>query len=153
MAKNSELRRRQLDRTFTKVKELNLERPKKGWVKEVRNALGMSMEDLGKRLGVIKQRIQTIEKSEVEGKITLESLRKAAKAMNCNLVYFIVPKASLEDTVENQAESIARGILANVDKTMALENQSIDSVEQERSIAQLKNKILTENFNKLWKLK
>ena len=153
MAKSNELRRRQLDRFYNELKKLNLKRPKKGWVNEVRNALGMSLEDLGKRLGTIKQRVQAIEKSELEGRVTVESLQKAAEAMGCEFIYFIVPKDSLEGVIEAQAESVARSMLSQVDKTMKLEKQGLESSEQRKAIEDMKKKILTKNLNKLWKLK
>ena len=92
MGKNNKLRREQLDRFFEELKKVNLKRPKQGWLKEVRQALGMSMQDLALRLGTIKQRIQRMEKDELPGKVTMDSMQKAAEAMNCEFVYFIVQK-------------------------------------------------------------
>jgi predicted DNA-binding mobile mystery protein A len=89
MKKNSRLRRAQLDRSFIELKTLNLRTPKKGWLKEIRESLGMSMKDLAERLGTIKQRIERIEKDEVASKVTLETMKKTAEAMNCDFVYFI----------------------------------------------------------------
>ena len=86
-SKNNKLRRSQLDRQLNPLAVLrNFKRPKKGWVREIRTALGMSMADLASRLGVIKQRIEGLEKNEVAGTVTLESLRKAAEAMDCEFV-------------------------------------------------------------------
>ena len=153
MADSSELRRRQLDRFYKELKKINLKRPKEGWVKEVRNALGMSLEDLGKRLGTIKQRVLAIEKSELEGKVTVESLQKTAEAMGCEFIYFIVPKESLADIIETQAELAARSILSQGDKTMKLEKQGMDSNEQKQAIEDMTKKILSEKINKIWKLK
>ncbi|MCB0350849.1 MAG: mobile mystery protein A [Bdellovibrionales bacterium] len=153
MADTSELRRRQLDRFYKELKKINLKRPKEGWVKEVRSSLGMSLEDLGKRLGTIKQRIQAIEKSELDGKVTVESLQKTAEAMGCDFIYFIVPKESLEKVIETQAEIAARSMLSQVDKTMKLEKQGMDSNEQKQAIDDMKKKILSEKINKIWKLK
>jgi len=56
-------------------------RPPKGWVKAIREALGMSTEQLATRTGVTKPRVYEIEKAEVSGSITLNSLKRAAHAL------------------------------------------------------------------------
>jgi predicted DNA-binding mobile mystery protein A len=120
------LRRQQLDRFFENAQEvLKSDRPKQGWIKEIREALGMSMQDLASRMGVIGQRVNALEKAELTGKVTLESLQKAADAMDCEIVYFAVPKSSLENTIEAQKKTIANIVSKEVEKTMALENQNV----------------------------
>ena len=69
----------------------------RGWIWEIRTALGMSHTQLAKRLGISAPTVAGFEKSEVDGRITLNSLRKIAKAMKCKLVYCIVPETSLKE--------------------------------------------------------
>ncbi len=153
MKKNSGLRRSQLDRSFMDLKTLNLRTPKKGWLKEVRESLGMSMKDLAERLGTIKQRIERIEKDEVAAKVTLETMRKTAAAMNCDFIYFVVPKNSLEETLKDQALRTAQKILKQVGKTMALEAQGTSNLSQKKMIENLAQEMLSKVDRKIWKQK
>lgn len=151
MGKNKDLRRKQLDVFFEGLKVLNLSRPKKGWVKEVREALGMSMSDLASRIGSIKQRVDRIEKDELSGKTTLATLQKTANAMSCDFVYFFVPKTSIEDTIDLQAQKIAEGIFHDVHNSMKLEDQALSIEAQKKAVETLKKKILSESFSKIWR--
>src|SRR4029079_14724254 len=71
--------------------------PPKGWIRAIRDALGMTGVQLASRLGVRPQTLNLIEKSEAEGTIQLKTLRRAAEALDCTLVYALVPKGSLEE--------------------------------------------------------
>ncbi len=75
-------------------------RPSRGWLKAIREALGMTTAQLGQRLGVVQSRVVAIEQAEAKGTVTLNSLEKAAQALDCRLVYALVPRQSLEDAVE-----------------------------------------------------
>lgn len=66
-----------------------------------------------------------LERSERDGKVKLETLRRAAAAMDCTLVYALVPNTSLEDTVRQRAERIVDTEAGRVANTMALEDQAI----------------------------
>ena len=152
---SNSFRRTQLDRKFADLKsraDSSALRPKEGWVKEVRNALGMSMSDLAKRIGVIPARISRIEKDEVAGKVTLETMNKVAEAMKCEFVYFIIPKSgSLEATVNEQAERVASKIVGVVDTNMKLENQGTSSSSKKDLLQGVAIDILTNHDRKLWK--
>lgn len=143
------LRRKQLDALLGKLEPMKM--PAKGWVHEIRSALGMSMEDLGKRLGVIKQRIEKIEKSEVEGKVTLHSLQEAAAAMGCELVYYFKPKDSLQATLFAQAKIAADNEVEKLNRNMSLENQGLSKVK----IKELKEELASDFFDyydrRIWK--
>ncbi len=64
-----------------------LARPHRGWVKAIREALGMTTAQFAQRMGVSQPRTTELEQAEIEDKITLGTLRRAAEAMNCTLVY------------------------------------------------------------------
>lgn len=89
----------------------------------------MSQRDMAARLGVTGAAIAKFERSEDLGTISLATLSKAAEALDCTLVYALVPNTSLGDTVNSRARKIARAELDYVADTMALEKQSIDPEE------------------------
>lgn len=108
--------------------------PQKGWIKAVRDALGMSGQQLGKRLGVSRMRVAAMEQAEVAGATTLKTMRRAAEAMDCVLVYALVPKTSLKETLRKQARRKAAQDIARASRTMALENQALARDETEKAV-------------------
>lgn len=108
--------------------------PPKGWIRAVRDALGMSGVQLAKRLTVRPQTIDTLEKSEANGTIQLNTLRRAAESLGCTLVYALVPNTSLEASVRQQARKVALRDLERVAHTMKLEAQNTDDAETEARI-------------------
>lgn len=135
-ANSSALARRSLDGRFKKLPALQrlLTRPTRGWVAAIRNALGMSYRQMASRLGVDPSAIGHLERSEQSGSIQLATLRRAAEALNCTLVYALVPNESLETTVHNRIRDVARGQLKSVDHTMRLEHQSVSVEDIEKQI-------------------
>ena len=99
--------------------------PPRGWVRAVRDALGMSAEDLGRRMGVTGPAVFALERSEQAGTVQLDTLSRAARAMDCTLVYALIPNHGLEETLTREAEQSARRQLAHVMGTMALEDQAV----------------------------
>ena len=97
--------------------------PPKGWTRAIRDALGMTGKQLAKRLNVSPQNIDALEKSEAKGTIKIETLRRAAEAVDCTLVYAFVPKTSLQATLQDRARKIALRELGRVAHTMELEAQ------------------------------
>jgi predicted DNA-binding mobile mystery protein A len=97
--------------------------PHAGWIRAVRDGLGMAQADLARRLGVTQQTVQVMERSEQAGTIRLDTLRRAAEALDCTLAYVFVPHTSLEDTVVRRAEEIVDAEARATAQTMALEAQ------------------------------
>lgn len=147
------LRRSQLDRSFQNIHEAlkDVERPRDGWIKEIRESLGMSMVDLASRLGVIKQRVDRIEKDEVQDKLTLDTMNKVAEALGCEFVYAIVPKGSLEERMRVQAALYVDSILKSTQHNMELEKQGLQAKEQDRIKKNLVEEILLKNEKQIWK--
>lgn len=108
--------------------------PPKGWVRALRDALGMTGAQLGARMGIRPQTVETIEKSEAAGTIQLNTLRRAAEALDCTLVYALVPNTSLEAMVNARARKIAMRELKRVAHTMRLEAQGTDDADLEARI-------------------
>jgi predicted DNA-binding mobile mystery protein A len=96
-------------------------------VRAIRDALGMSAADLGRLLGVSGPAVTSLERSEQDGTARLDTLGRAAAAMDCTLVYAFIPNQGLEQTVRKRAELVARRQLAAVRTTMALEDQAVDA--------------------------
>lgn len=118
------LQRRQLDAKLGREAGLRaVETPKRGWLRAIRVALGMTSAQLGKRLGMSPQGALDLERREASGTITVASLRKAAAALNCDLVVALVPRTSLEETVREQARTRAADERNRVVHTMRLEAQ------------------------------
>ncbi len=117
--------RRALDQRLQHVDMEAMAPPRGGWVKSVRLALDMSSADLGSRMGVSRQAIAALEASERARTVRLESLERAAAAMDCRLVYALVPNTTLQGTVEAEAGRVVDALVASVTHTMALEDQSV----------------------------
>ena len=117
--------------------------PSKGWINTFRNALKMSLRQLGNRLNISPQSVKEIEEREANGTITLKSLRDVANAMDLQLIYGFVSKhESLEQMIEKRAKEIAKEIVSRTNNTMTLEDQqnSIERIEQaiEQKTAEIK---------------
>jgi predicted DNA-binding mobile mystery protein A len=108
------------------------ERPSDGWISAVRKSLGMNVSQLAKRLKITKQSAAKLETNEIEDAITLKSLRRVAEAMDCQLVYALVPHGgSLESLIQKQALKKAQEIVEPVDHSMMLEGQNIGNLQEE----------------------
>lgn len=128
-----------------------LPNPPTGWVKAIRLALGMSLQQLASKLSMTKQSVQEIEIREKEGAITLKSLREAARALDMELVYGFVPKdGSLEKYIEKKARSLAEKIVSRTSNTMKLEDQENTKQRIKRSIKERTAIIKQELPKALW---
>lgn len=101
--------------------------------------MGMTAAQLGARLGITPTSVFEMERREADGSITLKTLEKAAEALNCSLVYALIPNESLDAIVHKQARKVAAKHLERVANSMRLENQGVSS---EDSRAQLENLIV-----------
>lgn len=150
----SKTQRKSLDEKLSTFQEAKKDlRPKSGWVKAIREAIGMTTTQLAERMGIQQSGVTLLEKRELSQTVTLETLQRAAQAMNCELIYALVPRESLEEIVNTQARNSAKQILARTVHTMKLELQSAGSAEtllhEEELAAEIKNKL----DSRLWSLK
>lgn len=124
--------------------------PRAGWVRAIREALGMSQAQLAGRMGISRQSVQDLEKSEAERRITLDSLDRAARAMGCRVVYSLVPESgSLDELLERRANQVADALLRPADHSMKLEAQGVGEMERQRRL--LVDELLRGNPGKLWR--
>ena len=124
------LRLSQLDRNLELVRSLP-PRPSDGWIASVREALGLSLRQVGKKMGASGQAIQQFEHAEAEDRITLRAMRRVAGTMGCDLVYVFVPKSgSFQELAEQPTRERAARDVKSVIQTMALEDQKPQNANQ-----------------------
>ena len=125
-----QLRLSQLDRSLSDARNLP-PRPSSGWIASVREALGLSLAEIGRRLHAQRQTVQKFERAEAADRITLTTLRHVADAMGCNLVYTFVPKSgSFAELAEHPTREGAAHDVKSVVHTMALEDQRPENAAQ-----------------------
>ena len=135
MDPNKKRGREKLDERLLPLKDRDgFMRPPKGWVKAIRESLGMSGKQLGQRLNIAPQNVDLLEKSEAADTIKLGTLKRAAAALDCTLVYALVPNRSLESMVATRARAIAIHDLGRAAHTMKLEAQATSNRELEARI-------------------
>ena len=148
----SELKLRQLDTVLDRWRSADLPpRPPSGWIKAVREGLGMAASHLAARLGVTTSTVTRLETSEADDTVSLASLRRAAEALGCELHYALVPKQSLSDTLESRALALARQQMTFISHTMALEAQATSRETVEAQTRALAEDLLKGSRRALWK--
>lgn len=140
----------QLDKTLGPWRSLPRSRPSGGWLRAVRQALGMTTRQLAKSVGVTQAAVVDAERTEAKGDITLATLQRYAAALDCELSYALVPKRPLQEVVEERADRIARDQVSRVRHSMALEEQSTSKEHLERQVAELRRKLLEGKRSRLW---
>ncbi len=149
--KTERLARKHLERRLAPLRKASdLTRPGRGWVKAIREALGMTSTQLGRRIGVSQSRITRIEKDEVLDAVTLATLRRVAEGMNCTLVYALVPNEPLEDMLRARARAAADEQLARTHHTMKLENQALEGSDLEAERERLVEEMLAGDPRRFW---
>jgi predicted DNA-binding mobile mystery protein A len=144
--------RRRLDRRLAAWQELpaaSFTRPHAGWVRAIRDALGMSAADLAARLGVSQIAVTKLEASERAGRVRLDTLERAAHALDCELVYALVPRTSLDATARAQAERVIARDFGAVANSMRLEDQGLSDDDERDARLGLVERILDERG--LWR--
>jgi predicted DNA-binding mobile mystery protein A len=144
--------RQNLDRQLANFSRLasGVARPSRGWIRAIREALGMTSAQFAKRMGVSQPRAVNIERAEAGHTITLDTLERAAQALDCRLVYTFVPRAPLETLVDEQATRAARAQLEQTRHSMALEAQSLESRDDAEMLKRLAEKLLQKSNSKIW---
>jgi len=125
-ASYQQIRIKQLSRTLARFDRARaLPRPSRGWLRAIREALGISLQQVGRRARTTKQGIQSFEQAETRDRITLRNLRRVAEAMDCELIYGVVPKSgTIRDLAEREVRKAATKRVLSVERSMALENQA-----------------------------
>ena len=134
---------------FASLKQVPV--PPTGWIKAIRTTIGMSMQQLGDKLSVTRQGILDIEKREMEGAITIKSLKEIGRALDMQLVYGFVPNdGSLDALIEKRAMELATKIVLRTSNTMKIEDQGITNERIEKAIKERAEEIKNEMPKILW---
>ena len=150
-SKDRETARRQLDKRLNAMRNAEeFTRPQRGWVKAIREALGMTTAQLAKRLGVSQPRVVGIEQAETKGAITLDSLERAAHALDCQLVYALVPRKPLDALIAERASRLATTRLNSTRHSMALEAQALDLNDEDEQRKRLIRQLIEQAGSELW---
>ena len=143
--------REQIDASLQSLSPLlDVTAPPKGWIRAIRDALGMTGKQLANRLGVAQQAVARIEKEELAGSVTIKTMRRIAECLDCVFVYGFVPRKSLEETVARQAKKVAAQRLAQASQTMSLENQALSRRENEQALSDLVDELIRTPSSNLW---
>ncbi|SCX35902.1 mobile mystery protein A [Agrobacterium rosae] len=146
----NELARKHLERKLSPLRSIALVPPARGWLRAIREALGLTGAQLAARLGVVPSRIPALEKAEANGGTTLKTMREAAEAMGCTFVYAIVPTKPLDEMLRARAVALADAELARVHHTMRLEDQALDARDLADARERLVASYLSGNPRRLW---
>ena len=146
------LRLRQLDAALERWRSADLPpRPPSGWIRAIRDGLGMSATYLASRLGVATSTVTRLESSEADETISLATLRRAADALGCELRYALVPRQALEETLEARAAALALEQMAAISHTMALEAQATSPEARDAQTRALIEALRSGSQRALWK--
>lgn len=144
---------RRIDRALQPFKTLSQSySPRQGWVAAIRAALGLTETELARRMNVSQARVHKLESAEIENAVTLRTLRKAANAMDCDLVYALVPKeGSIEDIFVKQAGRVAKKRTDIIQQTMALEKQELSDEVLKNAYHDILDELLHGPTRNVWK--
>lgn len=143
--------REQLELTLQRLAPLrSLSQPPKGWIRAIRDALGMTAKQLAGRLGVAQQAVARIEKDELAGAVTIKTMRRVAESLDCVFVCGFVPRTSLETTLRNQAGRVAARRLQQAAHTMTLEDQALTKAENQKVLTELVDELVATPPPNLW---
>jgi len=141
----------QLDENLSQFKPLlSTQRPPTGWIRAIRETLGMTARQFATRLGVSAPRINRLETDEREGKLTLNTLKRTAAALDCVFIYGFVPKTSLKNLVKTQAFKAAAAQISYVSHSMQLEDQKPSDELLKQEIEIVAEEMLKEWPRTLW---
>ena len=137
----------QLDEALGPWRGLSPVRPGRGWLRAIRRTLGMTTRQAAGRVGVSQAAVVDAERNEASGDITLTTLQRYATAMDCRLYYALVPKYSLQETIEGRAGQLAR---AQVDAMAVPQSGNPDPAQVERLVEDYRRRLLAGKRSRLW---
>lgn len=150
-ANHKQLILNQLENTLERLSCLRLvQRPAKGWLRAVREALGMSGRQFAQRLGVSPPWVTNLERKELSGSVTIKTMRQAAESMDCVFVYAFLPRENLSVILRKRAEALAAKRMASVSHTMLLEGQELSAPEKAKAFESEVEMLLRDMPKELW---
>ena len=149
--KLSKPKRKILDQKLSQYSKINFTVPKNGWVKAIREALGMTTAQLGERMKIAASNITILENREINKTTSLETMERAATAMGCKFVYALIPDKTLEEVVRTQAKKSAKALIQEIHHHMKLEKQKVNSEVEKEQVDELAEEILNKMDSRLWR--
>ena len=141
----------QLDRSLTAFRAAKPPAvPRGGWIRAIREAIGMTARQLARRVHITRQAVSDAERREAVDQITLAQLRRFAAALDCELVYAILPRQPLREAVDERADKLARGEVETVAHSMALDAQATDAALASERVNEVKRQLLAQRWSRLW---
>ncbi len=128
----------------------NIRRPKEGWIRTLRKALGMSSPQLARILGLGKAQVSQMERMEIDDRITLKQLRRVAEELDCELVYALVPRTPIQEMIRERADFKAKKIIGAANQHMILESQQLDESSLNEQLDLETNRLLQDMPRDLW---
>jgi predicted DNA-binding mobile mystery protein A len=151
MKRKTRLIREQLEKTLQKFEPLReVSPPVKGWIRAIRDALGMNGRQFADRLGEHRSRTKQIEQQELTQSLTIKTMQKTAEALDCIFVYGLIPRTSLEETIRNRAREVATRYIARASQTMALEDQALSTKENRKVLSEKVDELVDTLPSSLW---
>jgi len=125
--------------------------PPTGWIKNIRSSLNMTMEQLGRKLGMTRQGVRSIEERESSGSISIKTLKEVGNAMDMQLVYGFIPKdGSMQKMIKRKANELAQRIVLRTNLNMVLEDQGNGEEKIKKAIEELAEELEREMRKALW---
>jgi predicted DNA-binding mobile mystery protein A len=147
-----QLRLEQVEASVAAYSDLTNRRPPpRGWLKAIRESLGLTERQQAERVGLTGSTLHKSELAEAEERITLGQLRKLAEGLDCELVYALVPRKPLTQVVEDRARSIALREVGEVAHTMSLEDQRPATDRLRKQVEQRTAELLRGRWSDLWR--
>jgi predicted DNA-binding mobile mystery protein A len=142
----------QTDKKILFLKKVDgLVMPSVGWVYSIRQALGMSLRQLGNKLNITPQSVKEIEEREKNGTVSLKVLKQFGQALNLKLVYGFIPvNGSLEEMIEKRAYDLAKEIVDRTSISMKLEDQANNPKRVQKAIKEKADQLKLEMPKYLW---
>ena len=143
--------RKSLDKRLNSIRNSQaLARPPRGWIKAIRESLGITTKQMGQRMGVSQPQAVQMENGERSSSLTLNSLERAAEALGCRLVYALVPVEPLETMVEERALTLAKKRMGYAAHTMGLEDQQLSEEDTLTQLKELSRELSAKSGSELW---
>lgn len=125
--------------------------PARGWLKLIRESLGLTERQQAQRLGITGSTLHKSEQAESDERITLKQLRKLADGLDCELVYALVPRRPLTDVVHERARTIALEEVGGVAHSMSLEDQRPAAERIRKQVERRTEDLLRGRWSALWR--
>jgi predicted DNA-binding mobile mystery protein A len=151
-AQSDQLRLEQVDAALQPYREIRaIPSPAGGWLRAVREALGLTVRQQAQRVGIAAATLHKSEQAEARERISLAQLRKLADGLDCELVYGLVPRKPLPDRVGERATQLARTEILGVALSMSLEDQRPGDEFLQKQLHQRRAELLAGKWANLWR--